>query len=313
MTELLPDSQTSSVFLRRHALDAGVSHAAIAAAVRSGDWVRLRHGAYTAGETFRSASREERHALLARAVLLQSKTDVVLSHLSAVPEYGGPLWGVPTDVVHVTRRDRRAGRREAGVRQHQGALGEQDVVQRNGVLVTSPERTLIDVSTCAELEAALCVANFLLHHQLTDLHKVQERYATMQHHPYTLRTGLVLRLADPRIESVGETRTFVACWRQGIPAPQPQWLVVDESGREFARLDFAWPDRKRWLEFDGREKYTKFRRPGESLVDAVLREKQRESKISELTGWLCIRITWRDLADPVRLGARIAAFLRLSP
>lgn len=312
MTELLPDSITNSVFLRRDALAAGMSHAAIAAAVRDGDWVRLRHGAYVAGDLFRRATAEERHALLARAVVRQSQTDVVLSHLSAVPEYGGPLWSVPTDVVHVTRLDRRAGRKEAGVRQHQGLLESEDVIMRNGVAVTSPTRTLIDVTTCAHLEAALVIVNDLLHRRLTTLTDVRHRYATMQHHPYTLRTDLVFRLADPRIESVAETRTFVVCWRQGLPAPDPQWVVNDDLGHEFARLDFAWPEYKVWLEFDGREKYTKFRREGESVIDAVLREKKRESKIAELTGWRCIRITWDDLADPVRLAARIAAVLRLA-
>ena len=310
MTELLPANITSSVFLRRDALAAGMSHATIAAAVREGDWVRLRHGAYVAGDVFQRANVEERHALLARAVVLQSQTDVVLSHLSAVPEYGGPLWGVPTNEVHLTRLDQRAGRKEAGVRQHQGRLEPGDVIMQNGVAVTSATRTLIDVTTCAHVEAALVIANDLLHRRLTTLVQVQHRYSSMQNHPFTLRTDLVCRLADRRIESVGETRTFFACWRQGLPAPEPQWVVHDEQDHEFARLDFAWPEYKVWLEFDGREKYTKFRREGESVIDAVLREKQRESKVAELTGWRCIRITWDDLADPVRLAARIAAVLR---
>jgi hypothetical protein len=312
MTELLPDGITKSVFLRRDALAAGVSHATIAAAVRDGDWVRLRHGAYVAGDIYRQANAEERHALLARAVVRQSQTDVVLSHLSAVPEYGGPLWNVPTDVVHVTRLDRRVGRKEAGVRQHQGLLDAGDVITCNGVAVTSATRTLIDVTTCAHLEAALVIANDLLHRRLTTLVDVRHRYSTMQHHPFTLRTDLVIRLADPRVESVGETRTFFVCWRQGLPAPEPQWAVHDELGHEFARLDFAWPEYKVWLEFDGREKYVKFLRPGESVVDVVLREKERESKIAELTGWRCIRVTWADLADPVRLAARIAAVLQVA-
>ncbi len=241
---------------------------------------------------------------------MQARTDVVLSHLSAIPEYGGPLWNVPTNEVHVTRLDSRAGRREAGVRQHQGLLLEKDVVTRNGVRLTSPTRTLIDVTTCAPVEAALVIVNFLLHRPLTTLADARGLYATMQHHPFTLRTNLVLRLADPRIESVGETRTYFACWRQGLPAPIPQWIVRDEHGGEFARLDFAWPEYGVWLEFDGREKYVKYLRAGETALDAVLREKRRESRISELTGWRCIRITWADLADPVRLAARISAMMR---
>jgi len=62
-----------------------------------------------------------------------------------------------------------------------------------------------------------------------------------------------------------------------------------------------------WLEFDGREKYLRFRRDGETIADAVLREKRREERVRELTGWICVRITWADLADPRRVAARIRA------
>ncbi len=41
----------------------------------------------------------------------------------------------------------------------------------------------------------------------------------------------------------------------------------------------------------------------------VFREKRREDRIRELTGWRCFRITWHDLGDPGRLAARIRAFL----
>ena len=33
----------------------------------------------------------------------------------------------------------------------------------------------------------------------------------------------------------------------------------------------------------------------------MLREKRREERVAELTGWRCIRITWADLAYPERL------------
>ena len=62
-----------------------------------------------------------------------------------------------------------------------------------------------------------------------------------------------------------------------------------------------------WVEFDGREKYTRYLREGETVTDAVLREKRREDRVRELTGWICVRITWAELADPRRLAARIRA------
>jgi hypothetical protein len=185
----------------------------------------------------------------------------------------------------------------------------------------SATRTALEVSTCATAEASLVVVNDFLHRRLTTLDDLRRRYAPMERDPNTLRTDLVLRLADPRLESVGESRAFWMCYRHGVPAPVPQCDMLDAFGQAFARLDFAWfarldfawPELGCWMEFDGREKYVKFLREGESVIDAVLREKARESRISEITGWRCIRITWADLGHPDATVARILAFLRLAP
>jgi hypothetical protein len=74
-------------------------------------------------------------------------------------------------------------------------------------------------------------------------------------------------------------------------------------------LDFAWPELGIWLEFDGKVKYEKHLREGESVTDAVLREKRREQVISELTGWRCFRITWADLEEPEKLARRLREFI----
>lgn len=311
MTELLPVDVVGSVFTRGEALAAGYTERQIIAMCRNGTWHRVRRGAYVSRELWRDADELQRHAMLARAVLKQARTEVVLSHISALPEYGVPLWGLRTDVVHVTRTDRRAGRKEAGVRQHQGVLLDKDHVLRNGVSVTAAARTAIDITTVAGPEPSLCVVNHLLHAGHTTLTALAERYEDMTRNPHTLRTDLVLRLASPAVESVAESRTYFLCWRHGIPAPVPQYVVRDESGREVARLDFAWPELGVWLEFDGKSKYSQHLRPGETPADAVFREKQREDLIRELTGWRCIRITWADLERAERTAARIKAALRI--
>ena len=62
-----------------------------------------------------------------------------------------------------------------------------------------------------------------------------------------------------------------------------------------------------FLEFDGRIKYQLYRRPGETLADYLMREKQREERICQETGWICIRIGWADLEQPSGDGRRIRA------
>lgn len=301
------------IWLRRELLDGGHSDRSLAQLVRAGELKRVRRGAYTDGGTHEAADDAARHALLARAVVGQAQTKVVLSHISALPFHQAPMWGMPLDVVHLTRLDGHAGRAEAGVRQHSGRILEGDVVVRHGLEVTSATRTALDITTCVGVESSLAVVNDLLRRRLTTMDDLRRRYGPMSQDPHTLRTDLVLRLADPRLESIGESRTFWMLYRFGVPAPVPQYEVRDAAGRVVARLDFAWPHLRVWLEFDGRIKYVDHLRDGETVVDAVVREKERESRICELTGWRCIRITWADLARPSATVARILAALGIAP
>ncbi len=94
---------------------------------------------------------------------------------------------------------------------------------------------------------------------------------------------------------------------------RPNYEVFDSAGRLIARVDFAWPEFGVFLEFDGKEKYLKYLREGESVVDAVRREKKREEQICRATGWRCIRITWADLYTPEKTCAHIASVLRRRP
>ena len=74
-------------------------------------------------------------------------------------------------------------------------------------------------------------------------------------------------------------------------------------------MDFAWPEYGIFLEFDGREKYLKYRRAGETIQDTILREKRREEMVCQITGWRCIRVTWADLERPGVLGIRLRNLL----
>lgn len=311
------------VFTRKEALAVGYHDRAIALLVRSGHWVRVRRGAYVLGEGWSALSANERYAVLCRAVVRQANTDVVLSHLSSANEYGSPLWNCDLANVHLTRRDERAGRAEAGVVQHRGVIAAidkdgpdgheslaDDVEVRNGVAVMSATRTALELTTLLDVEHALVEIDYLLHNGHTTIEKLRARYEAMVFWPRTLTTDLVLRLADGRSESVGETRARFLCWAQHLPAPVPNYPILDSRGVEVARVDLAWPDLGVFLEFDGKVKYQALLRDGESVVDCVLREKQRESMICEMTNWRCIRIVWADLYRPEEVASRIRALFR---
>ena len=299
----------SPVTLRSDLIDRGYSDRAIAHLVRRGELARVRRGAFVDGPTWEALDESGRHALTARAVLRQGQTEAVLSHVSALPEYDAPVWNLPLETVHITRQDHRSGRKERGIQQHSGLLLPEDVVTRNGVLITSPTRTALDITTIADVETGLVVSNHFLHEGLTTSDELATRYALMKHWPNTLRTDLVLRLADGRVESVLETRFLHLCWRQALPSPVPQYEVRDAFGRVVARLDFAWPELGVYVECDGKVKYVKFLREGESAADAVVREKRREDKVREITGMRGMRVVWDDLYKPERTAERVRTLL----
>src|SRR5688572_21760045 len=125
----------------------------------------------------------------------------------------------------------------------------------NGVWLTSAARTAVDCMTLFDVEHGLTTLNDLLHRELTTLSDVDLCIDFMQRWPGTLNHRVVRRLATSKPESVGENRTWFLCWRQGLPMPEPQYEIDDGRGNVLARVDFAWPELKVFVEFDGRLKY----------------------------------------------------------
>lgn len=298
-----------AVWLRRDALADGLSDREIQRRVRTGEWHRVRRGAYCAGTLWKQLSAANRHRLLCRAVLRTAHPATVLSHVSAAVERGAAVWDVRLSEVHTTRRDGRAGRREAGIVHHRGLLGEDHVETVNGVPCTTAMRTVIEVCTLMGTEQALVTVNSMLHAGHTTVGAVRELAQDTRFWPHSLRTRIVLGLADTRMESAFESRVWHLCWSEHLPRPEPQVEVLDERGHLVARLDFLWAEEGVFLEADGQEKYERFRRHGETLEQFLMREKRREELVCLLTGWVCIRVQWSDLRDPQLLASRIRGVL----
>ena len=300
---------SNSVVLRRHLKADGYDDAHIRALVNSRTLKRIRRGAYVDRLLWDSLSAADRHRALARAILLTAHPSTVLTHVSAAIEHGAAVWNIPLDRVHTTRADGIAGRHHRDWIQHRGVLPDSQIVELNGVRVSVASRSAVEVCAIAPLEESLVSVNDLLHVKAT----TKEAFAALAHDtrywPNSLVTDLVVRMCDDRMESAAETRTDVLCWTQRLPRPTPQVVVKDEDGHEFARVDFAWLAHGVFLEFDGRIKYEKYRRKGETLEQFLIREKKREERICQLTGWVCIRIGWDALAEPVATADRIRRLL----
>ncbi len=300
---------TDVVVLRRDLLAAGYTDRQIRTMVKTGELHRVRHGSYCDATLWGSLSAADRHRVLARAVLARAHPATVLTHVSSAIEQGAPVWGHDLTKVHTTRTDGRAGRKECDRVQHAGTMPTYHVKQVNGVPVSLATRCAVEMTTISTVESALVTVDGLLHAGLTTMSGVRQFAHRTRWWPNSLRTTVVLRLADPRHESVAESRTAYCFYAQGLPKPQPQVVILDEWGQEFARVDFAWIAQGVFLEFDGKVKYERYRREGESLDEFLMREKHREERICQLTGWVCIRITWAQLEAPQLLAGRIRRIL----
>lgn len=308
------DPFTIPLWLRRELLKEGWYDHAISRQVRSGEWMRPRRGAYAEARTWSRLDAAARHVVRTRAVIRQAETDVVASHTTAVPFYEGSTWGLALDDVHTTRTDGKTGRKEAGVHQHCGLLIDGDVEVVRGHDVMSPTRVPIEVSTTSSLESALVVFNDFLHRGLTTAEQVRTRYdATMDHWPRSRATEIMIRLGDPRIASVLESRFWFFCFRAGLPRPVPQFEVFSPDGHLVACLDFAWPDLGAYVETNGKAKYLQLLEPGQTPGDAIERERRREELVGDLTGFRGMHVGWDDLEHPVLTEQRLRRHLSPRP
>lgn len=292
------------LLLRRDAVASGIDDKALARLVDNKVLVKLRQAIYCRFDIYVAADSRERHRLLSHGVMRLYGDHVVLSHGSACIAQGGPAYGLALGSVHLTHLT-GGGRQRSRVRHHNGECRVGDIRRQDGHWITTPARSVADTGCTDGVVAALVQANHFLHNKLMTRDELAAVIRRANNWPGSLRHHPVILLADARIESVGETLSDHLFFTQGLPRPEPQFEIHDDHLRAVYRVDFAWPEHRVIVEFDGEEKYHRLRREGETIEHMVMREKKREDRIRELTGWTVIRITWRDLGFPIHTAKRI--------
>lgn len=301
------------VFLTREALELGYDDKAIAAAVRLKLWHRIRRGAYTTYSIWSLADKLERHRILCRAVMRSLGDRVALSHTSNLIMRGIDTWGIDLSKVHVTRLDGGPGRTEHDIVHHEGVVTDGEVERVEGMLMLRTDRAVVESLTLCGVEAGLVMANSALHLKAVSRDDFLSAYDRIQEWPNTRSAQIVVRLADSRPESVGETRIFYTCWEQGLPAPEPQFEVYDAAGNLVAITDFGWRKHRLLGEFDGRIKYGRLLRHGQDPGEAVFAEKVREDAAREAASSGMVRFIWSELDDRPAIARKIVRNLRNPP
>ena len=163
----------------------------------------------------------------------------------------------------------------------------EDVVTLNGLRVTTPLRTALDLGCCLRRREAYAVLNAIARAHglsrddyLRALGRYRRRRGVLQLRELTL-------LVDPRIESERESWVFLAICDAGLPLPEPQfWIDVD--GVPTFRLDFAYPRLRVCVEYDGVEGHE--RTPEQAEHDEARRRWLRDH------GWTVIVVRNGDFS-----------------
>jgi len=280
----------------RQLLDAGVSEGALLALVTSGVLEHPGRGLYLLTEEVGDGRVARQRALAAGGLLLYP--DAVLGGETALLAHGVTVWGSPLRRPTLFRPIRRSGGMTAlWVRPARGCRVETEW----GPATRLPE-SLAQHAVDHGLQPGVVSADAALHSGAVtpdDLAEAVEAVAGQRHGS---RATAMLRHADGRRESVGESRTGLALALGGIDV-EAQVEVRDASGVVVARVDFIVRGTTVIVEFDGKVKYA----DGDPQV--LWAEKRREDRLRRL-GYVVVRVTWAHLERPGLVAAMVARAVR---
>lgn len=258
---MLDQQDAVRLILRPDARADGFSDAEIARHRRSGRWTSVRGGAYFEG-IGAPLSRRDRHRLLIKATVSKLRRPAVVSHLSAAVLHGIPLWSLPLSAVHVTRTPPAKSDSDRNLIVHVCRLGREEVSLIDGMQVTTPTRTVLDLGRTSGFVSAVIAADDALHRVLTTPDVLAAALEGMHRTPGSRSAARVVAFADGRSESVGESRSRVLLAEARLPAPDLQVAVYADDGDFLGRGDFGYREKQVLGEFDGRVKYGRAAAPG---------------------------------------------------
>jgi hypothetical protein len=247
--------------------------------LRHRDTVRSSRDTYLPGE----AAADLRGQIA--AVLLGAPAGAVVSHLTAAA-----LWGLEVPLatddprIHLTVPPGRRVRSRADRRVHCALLRPGQVVRHRGVLVTSLERTWLDLAATLPASSLLAVTDQLLRRRVP-VAELELLLDTARGARGVRTARRVLPVADARSGSPMESVLRWLLHEAGLPRPALQHVVLDVTGERVGAVDLAWPERRVMVEFDG-----EVHRDRRTFVDDLRRQNGMV-----LAGWTVLRFSSADV------------------
>lgn len=275
--------------LRREGLDPNrVTHW-----VSRGILTRVRHGVYVRTEDLDGLRHEDRHRLAILAYAAAARSRPVFCRESAALLHGFALLSPPRR-IHVLSGGAH-GHRAKDVSVHRPK--EAAVEEIAGLRATDVVSTLVDCALGLPRDEALVVIESALWASRCG----GDGFPDLAEERTALETEVLERLGGETrrgarsaqswaaligslSESPGESATKAVLWDHRLPKPVQQYRIGTH------RTDFAWPDQKVILEFDGETKYAE-----DAHAAAVVRAERRRQQYLADAGWTVVRTTWEEV------------------
>jgi hypothetical protein len=174
------------------------------------------------------------------------------------------------------------------------------LVTVNGRRTTSPAWTAVEVARSLRRPRALATLDAALRSQTCTRADVWRAAIEQAGRRGIVAVRNLIPLADDRAESPMESEARLAMIDGGLPIPELQYEVIDGNG-EFRRLDFAWPQMRVAVEYDGVDWH--------GDPEAMKRDRRRQTALMDV-GWLVMAIVFEDVRyRPWEFVGRIGAQL----
>jgi hypothetical protein len=222
----------------------------------------------------------------AKALWLRSRRRGILAGFSASALLGAK-WidaTLPATIIDTNRR------REAGVEVWEERIEPDEIDVVDGMRVTTPARTALDLARRYRLGLAIASIDALA--QATELKQADIELLVDR---YKGRRGMkgaraALEMVDGGAQSPKETWLRLLLVRAGFPRPQTQIPVRNEWGWPEAYLDMGWEDIKVAIEYDGDQH--------RSSRYQYVKDIRRLERLARM-GWIVVRVIAEDHPDDI--------------
>jgi len=224
--------------------------------------------------------------LRAKACWLRSRRRGILAGFSASALHGA-RWIDPDRPAAIIDTNRR---RAFGVQVWEEHIDEDEIAVVDGIRVTTPARTALDLARRYPLGIAIAAVDALTQAtdvKLADVELLVDRY---QGGRGMKAARAALELVDGGAQSPKETWLRLLLIRAGFPRPQTQIAVRNEWGWVEAYLDMGWEDIRVAVEYDGDQHQS-------SRAQYV--KDIRRLEMLERMGWIVVRVIAEDHPDDV--------------